>query len=54
MFERVACTDHAQLTAAPFIDITALTAAARSIPLIMQAAAAARNSSAGLRRLDAH
>ena len=62
MFERAACPDHAQLTATPFIDTTALSALAGLVRQVLKERAASSNaplsgaskSSQGQNRREAH
>ena len=44
MFERAACPDHDQLTAAPFIDMTALSALANLLRQVLKDRAASSNA----------
>lgn len=44
MFERAACPDHAELTAAPFIDMTALSALADLLRQVLKDRAASSNA----------
>ena len=44
MFERAACPDHAQLTAAPFIHMTGLSALANLLRQVLKDGAASSNA----------